>query len=434
MSDTLPPNLTNPSTVEDYNAVKVLATAKAEALDAQAKLIVSQKALAKAQAGDDPAATQLTAATQAAAIAAQQKLLSDSQTGILKNNFTVPDSGYTGEIKPGDKAGSIEGSLLAAHAINVAADRVIKRMGKKVGPGQSIVLYSGSDLPDFQSLIAFHAQYHLIDKALDEALRNIDDAQTKAKALLPPKVEFAPAMIGAGLDAANKILGFFRTDYAIQGVAVTTDDLLLINALANALTDESFKVILPALYNASALLDTSPVIAQLDSITAKRVDLQQKVDLAPALVDDLAAAAGKETDVVKKTKDVEAGANLKTASDQGKVTAALYDGLLTKLTTPDDKAKLPLAAIIQQNAIRTELQNGNTLMTAKITSAGGTYYTRKNLWSFFGTMPFFTMGGAVINYTLLDGKTGIVLSAGAIPIDSGFFKIHQLPKAINSTQ
>jgi len=110
---------------------------------------------------------------------------------------------------------------------------------------------------------------------------------------------------------------------------------------------------------------------------------------------------------------------------------SLYDGLLTKLTTPDDKAKVPLAAIIQQDAVRSALQGGANLMTAKISSAGGTYYTRKNLWSFFGTMPFFTMGGVVVNYSLFDGKTGFVLSAGAIPLDGGFFKVGQLPQELN---
>lgn len=435
MSDTPPPNTTNPTTADDYNAVKALATAKADALDAQAKLIASQKALLKAQAGDDQTAAQLAAATQAAGIAAQQKALSDSQAAIRKNDFTVPDSGYTGDIKAGDKAGSIEASLLAARAINIAADRVAKRLDKKVNAGESVILYAGSDLPDFQSLISFRTQCHLIEQALDEAITKVDAARTKAQVLLPPRVEFvSPAVIGAAFDAANKILGFFRTDYSIQGVAVTVDDLLLINSLANVMTDKGVKIKLPTLYNASALLSISPVVAQLDSLTAKRVALQQKLNLAPALVDDLTAAAAKETDPLKKAKEVEAAANLKAASDEGKVTVSLYDGLLTKLTTPDDKAKLPLGAIIQQDAIRTALQNGSKLMTVKVSSTGGTYYTRKNLWSFFGTMPFFTMGGAVINYTLLDGNSGVVLSAGAIPIDGGFFKIHKLPQAINNLQ
>jgi hypothetical protein len=426
------PNLENPTTVDDFNALKALHAAQADALDAQARLIASQKALEKAQAANDPAAAQLAAATQAASVASQLKSLSDSQAAILKNTFTVPDSGYTGDIKPGDKAGGVEASLLAARAVKIAADSIVKGLG--ITDGDSIVLYGGSDLPDFQSIIAFQTQYKMINKALDEALGKMDAPQAKAEALLGPRLEFvSPAMIGAGLDAANKILGFFRTDYSIQGVTVTADDLLLINALADALvlSAKEVKVSLPALYNSPALLGDSPIVTQLDSLTDKRVALQQKVDLAASTVDALTAAAGKETDDARKKQKVDAAASLKTASDQGKVTVSLYDGLLTKITTPDDKAKVPLAAIIQQAAVRSALEGGAKLMTAKISSAGGTYYTRKNFWSFFGAMPFFTMGGVVVNYSLFAGKTGFVLRAGEVPVDGGFFKVGHLPKEVN---
>lgn len=126
------PNLANPTTVDDFNALKALRAAQADALDAQARLIASQKALQKAQTADDPAAAQLAAATQAASVAAQQKALSDSQAAILKSKFTVPDSGYTGDIKPGDKAGGVEASLLATRAVNVAAKRIVEKIGKRL--------------------------------------------------------------------------------------------------------------------------------------------------------------------------------------------------------------------------------------------------------------------------------------------------------------
>ena len=125
---------------------------------------------------------------------------------------------------------------------------------------------------------------------------------------------------------------------------------------------------------------------------------------------------------------MDAATDLKNASDQAKAALALYDALLTKLTTPDDKAKVPLAAIIQQDVVHTALVGGAKLMTAKISSAGGTYYTKKNLWNFFGGMPFFTMGGVVVNYSLFEGSTGVVISAGAVPLDGGFVKVGQLSK------
>ncbi len=432
MLQTTAPNTDDPKTEDDFKALKALEGAKADALDAQARRIASQKALEKAQTADDPATAQLAAATQAAGIAAQQRALADSRAAILKNNFTVPDSGFTGDIKASDKAGGVEASLLAARALNIAAASILEKLGsvEKLKPltNASIVLYGGADLPDFQPLIAFRAQSSALDKSLQDAMASIDKASDGAKEFLPPVIEFvSPAMIGAGLDAANKILGYFRTDYSIQGVSVNVDDLLLINALADALTKEKATVKVPALFNADALFGNSPILGQIDSLTTNRVALQQKVDLAGTTLDSLATVAVKETDTTVKAKIAKATADLKAASDQAKVTVSLYDGLLTKITTPDDKAKIPLAAIIQQDATSGLLGSGAKLMTAKISSTGGTYYTRKNLWSFFGTMPFFTMGGVVVNYTLFDGSSGVVLSAGAIPIDGGFFKVGRLP-------
>ena len=424
------PNLTNPTTADDFAAVKALLAAQADAADAQLRLISSQKALQQAQAGTDPAATQLAAATQAANVAAQQKTLSDSQAAILKNNFTVPDSGFTGDIKPGDKAGTVESSLLAAKALNDVALKIKGRINGKAAT--SIVLYGSSDLPDFQSLIAYQAQYQMISSALDQSLEKINTSQAKANLLLTAKTE-SPALIGAAFDAANKLLGFFRTDYAIQGVSVTPDDLLLISALSGVLS-ETKTVIVPALYNPAALAASSTIMTNLNTLTFKRIALQASADLGTSSSADLGTAAGNEKDAVKKKAEQDAAADIKTAADQAKAAIALYDGLITKLTTPDDKAKVPLAAIIQQDVIHTALSGGASLLTAKISSAGGTYYTRKNLWSFFGGMPFFSMGGVVVSYNLFNGQSGAVLSAGAIPISGGFVKVGHLSKFLEDSQ
>lgn len=417
------PNLTNPTTADDFAAVKALLAAQADAADAQARLIASQKALKQAQAGTDPAAAQLASATQAAGVAAQQKALSDSQAAILKNNFTVPDSGFTGDIKPGDKAGTVESSLLAAKALNDVAQKIKTRIGTK--GGASIVLYGGSDLPDFQALISYQAQYQIVSSTLDQSLEKINKSQEKCNSLLPPRTE-SPALIGAAFDAANKLLGFFRTDYAIQGVGVTPDDLLLISALSGVLNDKTVNV--PALYNPAALAGYSQIISNLNLLTSKRVALQASADLGISSSADLITAAGSQPDATKKKAQQDAAADLKTSADQAKAAIALYDGLITKLTTPDDKAKVPLAAIIQQDVVHTLLSTGSSLLTAKISSAGGTYYTRKNLWSFFGGMPFFSMGGVVVSYALFDGKSGAVLSAGALPVAGGFVKVGKLAK------
>lgn len=416
---------------EDFEDRRQRAETEAAALDAERKLIEARQALANTRTVD-PAAAQLAAATQAAGIAAQQKALADSQAAILKSRFAVPDSGFGGDIKVGDKAGGIEAALLAARAIGIGAQQVVEAIKDNI-QGQLIVLYGGSDLPDFQSLIAFRLQSQAVGKTLKEAIVKLDAAQREAAPQLPRRLAaIGPAAIGGALDAANKILGYLRSDYSIQGVTVTPDDMLLVTALARVLRENDAVVNLPALYNAAALLDDVPIVTDLQDLANQRITLQQTIDLESPEIDQLQTLAASETDPAQKQRIVDAATNLKLACDQGRATASMYDGLLTKLTTPDDKAKTPLAGIVQQDAVRQKLKSGALLMTAKLSSAGGTYYTKKSLLSFFGAMPFFTMGGVVLSYSVFNGKNGSVVSAGAIPVDGGFFKVGQLPKVLTT--
>jgi hypothetical protein len=431
MSQNNLPNLTNPTTVDDYKALAEFLQAQVAAAQAQTQLITAQQALAKAKAPD----TQLDAATAAASLAAQQKALSDAQAAILKNKFSVPDSGYTGEVKVGDKAGQMEGALLSSVAVRTAATGIAKNVAMKSN-APKLVLYAGSDLPDFQALIAFETQATGLEKALDDAQAQMDGPKQAAVELLHlVQTEFVatPALIGAGLDAVNKLLGFFRTDYSVQGIAVSSDDVQLIDALAGALTEYGKQVFLPALYNPNPLMGTSGIVTRMNSLSQKRVQLQQAIDVSSGLVDKLntvAALPATAPDVKKKM--IDAAANLKTAVDRAKSAATLYDGAVGKLTTPDDKGKLPLALVIQQDAVRTMLKNGADLMTAKVSSTGGSYYTKKNLWTFFGGMPFFVMGGVVVDYAVFKGSTGEVVIAGGVPIDGGFHKIGNLPRELGS--
>ena len=49
-------------------------------------------------------------------------------------------------------------------------------------------------------------------------------------------------------------------------------------------------------------------------------------------------------------------------------------------------------------------------------------------------MPFFTMGGVVVSYSLIDGPTGAVLAAGIVPIDGGFHRVNRMPAEVLITK
>jgi hypothetical protein len=436
------PNLDDPKTKEDFDALAALRKAQADALDAQAKLIASQQALQKAQ-GSDLGAAQLAAATQAASIAAQQKALADSQAATLKDKFAVPDSGITGEVKT-TNAGSFEASLLAASAVSSAASHIAAALAatRNNEMPDVLVVYGSSDLPDFQSLITYRAQFTVLDRAMLDAIVKIQQAEKAAPAPPAPPAaapEFAPAAaaaglaavtpveIGAALEAANKILGYFRSDYSVQGVTVTADERLLTEALAGAFAECGKRVFVPSLYNAQAL-EGSPIVSELIDLATKRAKLQQAVNQASNLSDALMTRAAAEPDPTKKKVLTDAAGALKAAADQGKSIGGMYDALLTKLTASDDKSKTPLAVIIQQEAVHRILRGGALLLTAKISSAGGTAYTQRNLWRFFWGMPFYVMGGAVVTYSVFDGVDGGVVLAGSVPVDSGFFNVEDVAR------
>jgi hypothetical protein len=459
------PNQPGVQTLEQLTANKTRQTAEADAadaetkkLEAEARRIIAQKALLKAQSSDDALDEQLASATKIANIAAQKKTQSENEAAILKNKLTVPDSGYTGEVKVGDKAGGVEAALLAAQAVNLAAKEIASRLKNHVA-GKPIILYAASDLPDFQAWMSFHLQSQAIKNVLNAALARINQRNNEGDALLKPLEEesvrdlinegaveglegklaamspggLAPAVVGAGLEAANKILGYFRTDYSVQGVAVTPDDQLFINALAGELAEHLGKISLPSQYNAAALMGAQPILKELENDTQTRADLESKAGQAAATSAKLAAAATKAEDSEAKQKFTQAAAYLQEALGTAKAAMSRFDTFMEKLTTPDDKGKLPLAAILQQAAIGEALRQGAFLMSAKVSSTGGTYYTRKNLWSFFGTMPFFVMGGVVVYFSLFEGQTGQVVSAGAVPVDGGFTKVSKITEKLKPT-
>ena len=56
------------------------------------------------------------------------------------------------------------------------------------------------------------------------------------------------------------------------------------------------------------------------------------------------------------------------------------------------------------------------------------------MWTFFGAMPFYVMGGAVINFTVMEGPGGKVIVAGALPVDAGYYKANDVAKQFELTK
>lgn len=409
-------------------------------LDAQKALIDAQKALADAQRNSLPAATQaadiVTAAKNAKDVADAQKALadaqkakSDAQLAAFKASIgDVPTSGLTGAVDLKGNAGELEAALLASKAVREASKSIAAAVREALPSKERIVALSASDMPTFQALVTYTTQVAIVRKGLDDAI----EAAQKAIRTAGITAEAVPAfgMIGTVLDATNKLLSFFRTDFTVGGTTVALEDSLAVNEVANGLRDEvnkkSYLVTLPGVFNPDVLTDPAQfIVGDLTEVAIKRqlaADLASKVESDSAKL--TAAIAKESTEQGKKPLQEKLGANKK-AADALKTAAGLFDAWFGKLSTADDKGATMLATVVREKAVFKQLDGGH-LLILKVQKAGGGFLVKKNLWTSLGSMPLYHMGGAAVSYTLLNGHTGYVESAGVVPIHGGFVKAGDL--------
>jgi hypothetical protein len=145
----------------------------------------------------------------------------------------------------------------------------------------------------------------------------------------------------------------------------------------------------------------------------------------PAQQADLKANAGKLAPL-KQAAELydQAAALLRNAM-------AKADEFITGLGIADAKGVLLITKLAQEKSVCERLTKENTLaLVLDLRAAVGGYYTKKNVWTFLGQMPFFAMGGAVVTYLLLDGD-GQLVATGLVPIHSGYQGVHKVPDLVN---
>lgn len=392
-----------PQTSEDLKQQQSLDESKTAALNAEIARIHAERALAREQHAQAPSSA----------------------------DFAIPSPSYTGTVKTGTKPGGIESSLLAARALMLGSRRIAAKLkpaldaalaGKPAGT--AVLLYDYASVPAFQALIAYKTQSAIVQKTLASALQALNAARGTAAEVAPSLL--TPALGGLALESVDQLLGFFRTDYSVEGVDVKfNDNIPLLNAFAGALAGEKYDIRMPAVYSAPTDLAKDPIFAEVTALAGQDATLRQAVAASER---QLAAAPPDATQ--DRDHAAPSASPVKDALEFAKTAQTLYDAFYARLTSGDDKGQLPLDTVIRQNTVHAQLQQGAPLLAVRIDQAGGTYYTRKNMWSFFGGMPFYNMGGVVITYSMFEGNTGRLLASGTVPVDGGFVKISNLPEAL----
>jgi hypothetical protein len=439
-----------PKTADDWKNEKGLSDGEKQALDAELALIASRSALRDAQ-NPDPAKKafeEKIAAANAAksvsdsekAAADAEKAKTDAQTAAFKAQFgDIPSSGYSGSVDLKDKAGSTESALLAARAINLAADAILLREKVKTAvQGREVWVFALGDLPSFQSLLLFRSYIGTVrttfKNANDDATSRLNRDNERDTAFGVRATPLVAA--GLGLDAINKLLGFFRTDYSIGGVDLSYDDTVLVHSIAGKLQGAS-SVRIPSLFNHAALSDGGArILKELTEWESLRSEAERRISLNQTMAQDLSSQAAKVTDNAVNQQALTSKAQAHTdAAEILKKAIAIYESVAAKLTAPDDKGIIPLATTIREQTLFDILSpvapaTGGLILIVKVQRSGGAYYTKKNLWSFFGGMPLYHMGGVVVSFVLLkDG--GTVADAAVVPVHGGFIQATKLAQELN---
>jgi hypothetical protein len=429
-------------TPEELQKQTELANKQRDLAKAQKELLDAQSALAAAQRAQTEQATQLAEQVTAAnaakdlataqkAMAEAQKAKSEAQAAAFKAAIgDVPTSGLTGAITASGPTGEIEAALLAARAVRVAARTIDASLRALVPTGTTIAAMAVSEIPSFQNVIAYQTQLGIVKLALNSA---VTASQGVPKAAVVTEAAGLPLLGGAGLvlDSVNKLLSFFRTDYTVAGIAVEASDLVAVTEVANLLAQttngKTYKVIAPGIYNGKAVADAGGfLIADITQLSATRQLADSLAKKHDAEVDALTKAAAGETDPVKKLQLQQDAARRKGVAEALRAAMGIFDTWFTKLSTADDKGVIGLVTIAKEKAIVEQLANGGKLLALKVQKAGGAYMTKKNLWTLFGGMPLYHMGGAAVTYALLDGTSGRVASSGVVPVYGGFVKSKKL--------
>ena len=421
---------------ERFDALKAAVDAEKQLLDARKALDAAKKTPTAAEAATAEQVAQAKTAKEIAdaqkALADAQKALSDSQLAAFKSALgEVPDSGIKGTVTAGNNSGEIEAALLAMKAVREAAQSIGARIQKTIKPPASVLIMANSETPTFQNLMAYRAEVAIIDKVLDDAAATAKGVSTEG-----PGLEAVPLLGAAGiaLDATSKLLSFFKTDYTINPVTVALEDRVALDELANHLAGLGFLVKAPAIYDGAAVNSAAQFfLDDATRLSGKRAALQPAIAAAANRIAELTKAIAAPNLPAETKATLERALATQTAlSTTLKNAAGLVDSWYTKLAATDSKGTANIVHVTREKSIADALAKDAYLLLVKVQAKGGNLLTKKNLWTLFGGMPLYHMGGVAVSFTLIEGQTSLVKASGVAPVYGGFVKAGEMSTVLGN--
>jgi hypothetical protein len=438
----------------------------------QAALEEAERIKTQAEANKAAAEAQTAAADALKANAALGNAKVKSLFGEVENG------GIDGSVTTGENAGVAEAALLAAQGLRVLSDEIASDLDTIIG-NKKVWLVSDENIPGLGAMVTFELQSQKIEKdtlaALAEAdtvlsdAKNLDMYDTSAESTSRESVAGVITGIGAGLDVLSKIGKYFQSQYTVSGVNIEIlGDKPLVDALAGSLSQRGKVVYTPSRFHPafsapisikenevfkklSDLTDLVPNLMEKHSLLQGHIqtDAKEKIRRDSALAEfKKKLAAIKDTDANADSQRGDFNAKISKISQlesewaliKGRIDVAVakvvasitsvsqyVDGLTSKA---NDQPRPPIVDLVLENHMLKALRSGDILFIANLTGVKGSQYTRKNLWTFFGKLPFYHMAGAVVNYSVIDGPKGNVLKADTVMHHSGFMKSHKVKEAL----
>jgi hypothetical protein len=402
----------------DLKAKAAQVTAEAALITAKAQLIKAQAELATANQPPDPL---IAVATAEKARLEAQKAVAQVALGLVTGS-----TAFTGAVEAKPDAGKGEATLLASRAIKCAAATIAEAIKDDIS-SKRVVLMQGAEAPQFANYRQFLLQEDLIaqifaaaqneaNRLSSEGDRITGSSSTRALSSALPALSAAEVV----LNAVTKLGSYFMSNYEIGGITLTPDGEQLVSAVARKLSGAAARV-LPA-----------RVVPQANDFAA----MVKKIAGATIDADSLATAQDAKAEAAKVRAESAAApdkAKLLNAVKLHEQGAAVLRKAITKseefisaLSVPDAKGVAPITKIALERAICVELNKANALaLVLDVRAMVGGYYTKKNLWTFLGGMPFYVMGGAVVTYYLVN-NAGEVVKAGLVPVHGGYAPVQEV--------
>ena len=378
-----------------------------DALEAAKKLSEAQKAASEAA----------TAASNAkAAEIAAQTAAAKAQMGSIEGQSEIK-----GAVQAGSTPSKAEALLLVTRSTLASGKLIANRIAADLTANQDrdvLVLTDKAQLAISDAV--------LFDLRRDQLLQSADSNRQRFAQCPPPAatgddsggrmIPVATAL-GTAVDLASKLGSYFMTDYTYGEITVDPSPELLAAAVVHSFSSW-----------------TKPAfIIPSHSLISGATEL---IELMRPLQDQYLEAVGSREIALKyaeahRGKSETSAALCDAAAAAFQKSISQYETLSNSLTADANDAEPLGVRIVRQKQIQTSLE-GNPLVLLLTGRQAAAYYTKKNLWTFLGGLPLYTMGGTSTTYTLFEPKSGHILETGAVVHHAGYRSVTQVERLINS--